>query len=241
MNILVLMVVLIKLGALAMQIDHARAFVAKIREVAGKCPILLFPGGGGFADLIRKIDNEYHIGDEAAHWLAIHEMDSLGMVLAHTCPGVRPLTSLYNVLTYLEHPFPVLADGLPELPLWLPYAWLSRADPAPHSWEVTSDSLAVIAGGRVGAEWVGLAKMTDLLTKSMAFSACPRLHATEIERMMVTRTEAGNAEEWVVDAYLPQAIKASKVPCRVFDGRDLPNLIALLHDQGNPKYAEILP
>ncbi len=235
------MAVLIKLGALAMQVDHARAFVAKIREVAGSCPIVLFPGGGGFADLIRKIDTEYHIGDEAAHWLAIHAMDSLGLLLAKTCPGVRPLTSLYNVVSYLEQPFPVLADGLPELPLWLPFAWLSRADPAPHSWEVTSDSLAVIAGARLGVEWVGLAKMTDHLTKNMAISGHPRLYATEVERMMVASKDGEHGEEWGVDAYLPQAIIASKIPCRIFDGRDIPNVDALLRNQGNPKYAEILP
>ncbi len=235
------MAVLIKLGALAMQVDHARAFVAKIRELVGSNPIVLFPGGGGFADLIRKIDTEYHIGDEAAHWLAIHEMDSLGLLLANTCPGVRSVTSLYNVVAFLEHPMPVAADGMPEIPLWLPYAWLSRADPAPHSWEVTSDSLAVIAGARLGVEWVGLAKLTDQLTKDMAFSGNPRLHATEVERLMATRTDAGNAGDWAVDGYLPQAITATKLPCRIFDGRDIPNVTSLLSGHGNPKYAEILP
>ncbi len=224
-----------------MQVDQARAFVTTLRQAARDTSVVLFPGGGAFTDVIRSLDNQYHVGDDAAHWLAIHGMDSLGLLLAYTCPGVRPLTSLYNVLAYLEKPSPVLADGLPELPLWLPYAWLSRADPAPHSWEVTSDSLAVFAGSRAGAEWVGLAKMTDQLTKAMPFSASSRLSAAELERRMTASKGPNMQEEWAVDPYLPNAIKTAKVPCRIFDGRDLPNLVSLLTRQGNPKYAEIVP
>jgi aspartokinase-like uncharacterized kinase len=235
------MMVLIKLGALAMQLNLARAFVVKIRESPGHYQVVLFPGGGAFADLIRKEDHEYHIGEEAAHWLAIHAMDSTGVLLANTCPGLRQFTQLEDLEKYLYRSQTFASDGLPEVPIWLPHAWCRRADPTPHSWDVTSDSLAIFAGASLGVKWVGLAKITGELTKTLPFSASPRLSGTELQQMMAASRDAKNNEEWVVDPYLPHAIQKTKTACRVFDGRDIDNVGALLRDHPGSKYAEIRP
>jgi aspartokinase-like uncharacterized kinase len=39
-----------------------------------------------------------------------------------------------------------------------PYAWLRDADPLPHSWDVTSDSIAAWVAGQVGASRLVLLK-----------------------------------------------------------------------------------
>jgi dihydroneopterin aldolase len=49
-----------------------------------------------------------------------------------------------------------LATG--ELPILAPSDWLRGADPLPHSWDVTSDSIAAWVAGEVGAERLVLAK-----------------------------------------------------------------------------------
>jgi aspartokinase-like uncharacterized kinase len=235
------MVVLLKIGALAMQLNLARAFVVKIRENAGHNQVVLFPGGGAFADLIRKVDQEYQVGEDAAHWLAIHAMDSTGVLLANTCPGLRQFTQLEDLEKYLSRNQTFASDGLPEIPVWLPHAWCRRADPTPHSWDVTSDSLAIVAGASLGVKWVGLAKISGQLTNTLSFSTSPRLNVRELQQMMAASKGAKINEEWAVDPYLPKAIKATKMVCRIFDGRDVDNIGALLRDSPNSKYAEIRP
>ena len=43
-------------------------------------------------------------------------------------------------------------------PVLAPYRWLRAADPLPHSWEVTSDSIAAWLAGELGARRVVLVK-----------------------------------------------------------------------------------
>jgi aspartokinase-like uncharacterized kinase len=51
---------------------------------------------------------------------------------------------------------PALERG--GLPVLAPYAWLRRADPLPHSWDVTSDSIAAWVAGAVDARRLVLVK-----------------------------------------------------------------------------------
>ena len=61
----------------------------------------------------------------------------------------------------------VLVEQLPEVyaaldaglvPVLAPYRWLRAADPLPHSWSATSDSVAAWVAGAVGAKRVVLIK-----------------------------------------------------------------------------------
>jgi aspartokinase-like uncharacterized kinase len=47
------------------------------------------------------------------------------------------------------------ADGVPVL---APFRWLAEADPLPHSWEVTADSIAAWVAGQVRARDLVLVK-----------------------------------------------------------------------------------
>jgi 5-(aminomethyl)-3-furanmethanol phosphate kinase len=105
--------------------------------------VLIVPGGGPFADAVRTVDAEHQIGDDAAHWAAILAMDQYAHALAAKIPGARLVTA------------PPSAPGLPIL---APYHWLRAVDPLPHSWDVTSDSIAAWVSGAVGARRLLLVK-----------------------------------------------------------------------------------
>jgi aspartokinase-like uncharacterized kinase len=45
-----------------------------------------------------------------------------------------------------------------SIPVLAPYSWLRRADPLPHSWDVTSDSIAAWVAGQVRARRLLLVK-----------------------------------------------------------------------------------
>src|SRR5256886_10531167 len=45
-----------------------------------------------------------------------------------------------------------------RLPVLAPYRWVRAADPLPHTWEITSDSIAAWLAGMLGARRIVLIK-----------------------------------------------------------------------------------
>ena len=112
-------------------------------------PMLVVPGGGPFADTVRRIDAEIGLSADAAHWMAILALDQYAELLASCIPRAR-------VVWVPGDAAAALAAG--ELPVLAPYHWLRSADPLPHSWEVTSDSIAAWVAGELGASRLVLVK-----------------------------------------------------------------------------------
>ena len=125
-------------------------------------------------------------------------MDQLGVLLAELLPDAEPLSALVapRALGLLEAA-PAFA-GRPEVPA---------------SWAVTSDSLAVLAAGAIGAEEAILLKPVDGRVRAAGprrrDAPLPALTADELER-----ARAGRA----VDPYLPEAV----APDRRHRGRPSP-------------------
>ena len=115
-----------------------------LRRVANSgADVLVVPGGGPFAGLIRDIDKERRLSEDAAHWMAVLAMDQYAYYL-HDKTGIE-LTPLL-----------VRKKGIRII---LPYEVLRRQDELPHSWDVTSDTIAAWMAYKTGA---GLIKATDV-------------------------------------------------------------------------------
>jgi len=94
-------------------------------------PLLIVPGGGMFADAARKC----RVDDDSAHWMAIAAMDQYGWYIASY--GM-PTTTLLQT---------------PNRPsVFLPYCSVRQHDPLPHSWDVTSDSIAAWVANLMGVD-----------------------------------------------------------------------------------------
>jgi 5-(aminomethyl)-3-furanmethanol phosphate kinase len=96
-------------------------------------PLLIVPGGGPFANAVRRAG----LDDETAHWEAIAAMDAYGRYCA---PFGLPVTGL------LAAPSGTV--------ILLPSRAMREHDPLPHSWDVTSDTIAA---------WVAATLHLDLL------------------------------------------------------------------------------
>jgi hypothetical protein len=133
-------VTVVKLGgSLA---SHAADIIPVLR--AARRPLLIVPGGGVFADLVRQSGSEAN----AAHWMACAAMDQFGWMLA--AQGIKTTTRL----------------AVPQHPrVLLPYCALRRYDPLPHSWDVTSDTIAAWVAGRLGGDLLVL-KSVDGITRA---------------------------------------------------------------------------
>ena len=96
-------------------------------------PLLIVPGGGPFANAVRQAD----LDDETAHWEAIAAMDRYGKYIASFGLPVTGQMILPHRTT-----------------VFLPLRCLKERDPLPHSWDVTSDTIAA---------WVAQELALDLL------------------------------------------------------------------------------
>jgi aspartokinase-like uncharacterized kinase len=93
--------------------------------------ILLVPGGGRMADVVRELDATHALGEEQSHWLALRAMTVQAYILAALVPG----------MDVVDEPF--VNSGLAVLDAWaFAVADEKRPRSLPHSWEITSDSLA---------------------------------------------------------------------------------------------------
>lgn len=118
----------------------------------GDTNVLVIPGGGVFADLVRAEYRRLRLTEQAAHRMAILAMDQYGLELCDFASKAAPASSLNQVME-------VIRCG--RIPVFLPSRSLARHDPFSHSWGVTSDSIAAYIAGRVGADALLLLKHVD--------------------------------------------------------------------------------
>ena len=126
-------------------------------------PVIVIPGGGPFADQVRRTQHALCTGEDAAHWMAILAMDQYAHLLADRLPGSRLVDDL---------------DALREAPrgevrILAPYRWMQRTDPLPHSWDATSDSVAAVAAGALGARELLLVKAVPGTPETLADALLP--------------------------------------------------------------------
>jgi len=133
-------------------LEHAGRLDAVLAEVAraGRdTPLLIVPGGGPFADAVREVDRRHHLSDDAAHWMAVLAMDQYAQLIASRVMAGTVVATQHGIAA---------AWDAGEIPVLAPYRWLREADPLPHSWDVTSDSIAAWVAGQVGARTLVLVK-----------------------------------------------------------------------------------
>jgi 5-(aminomethyl)-3-furanmethanol phosphate kinase len=111
--------------------------------------LLVVPGGGPFADAVREWDRRLRLSDVAAHWMAVLAMDQYAHVV---------VDRLARAVLVFDRSAIAEALDAGRVPVLAPSRWLRDADPLPHSWNVTSDSIAAWVAGEVGARRLVLIK-----------------------------------------------------------------------------------
>lgn len=114
-----------------------------LRQVAAEgLDVLVVPGGGAFADRIRDVYAAGNLSDDAAHWMALLAMDQYGYYLSDGT-GIPLAKEIKGKGTRIA----------------LAYEILRKDDELPHSWDVTSDTIAAWMAFKSGAR---LIKATDV-------------------------------------------------------------------------------
>jgi aspartokinase-like uncharacterized kinase len=141
----------IKVGGALLASPVAWAWaIAELDRLPRDGRLLVVPGGGPFADAVRGVDRAVGLGDSAAHWAAIIGMDQFAYVLADRLAAAVVIDDVDQVAG---------AAAAGRLAVLAPSRWLRAADPLPHSWDVTADSIAAWIARQVGAERLMLLKL----------------------------------------------------------------------------------
>jgi aspartokinase-like uncharacterized kinase len=167
-----------KAGALELVIEALTAFAPRRR-------LAIVPGGGPFADAVRQMFRRVKIGEDAAHWMAVLGMDQYAHALAARMP---------NAVLVDAPEATVAAVNAGRLPIVAPYRWLRGADPLPHSWDVTSDSIAAWIAGALGARRIVLIKPADRERKKLVDAYFVRALPAGVEHLIVTADDLGQLE-----------------------------------------------
>jgi 5-(aminomethyl)-3-furanmethanol phosphate kinase len=106
----------------------------------------IVPGGSIFADTVRRTA----VDDTPAHWMAVAAMDQYGWFIASHGIGVTHILKI------------------PEKPVvFLPYCVLCKRDPLPHSWSVTSDSVAAWIADVLGIDLLILKSVDGIMKNNI--------------------------------------------------------------------------
>ena len=167
-----------KAGAFELTIEAVTAFRPGRR-------LVIVPGGGPFAEAVREMFKRAKIGEDAAHWMAVLGMDQYAHALAARIPDAVLVDGAGGIAAALQ---------AARLPVLAPYRWLRAADPLPHSWDVTSDSIAAWFAGALGARRVVLIKPADGEHKKLVDSHFLRTLPSGVEHLIVTADDLGQLD-----------------------------------------------
>lgn len=177
--------IVVKLGGSL--IDRAKELVREIIDYsyASGEAILIVPGGSVFADTVRKVN----ASDDASHWMAILAMEQYGYYIADGSEA--------KIVDNID----IENEGTSIL---LPYVLLKNKDELPHTWDVTSDTIAAWVAHKLSARFIKLTDVDGIFIKG------------ELKKELRAQELLGI--ETCVDRELPRYLIKNKMNCEILNG-----------------------
>ena len=149
----------VKVGGSLFDLPDLRQRLTTFLTQLDAAKVLLVPGGGATADVIRDLDRVHQLGEEASHWLAIQALSVNARFLLGLLPQAQLISQVTGDVQSLAYASGSEIRVLDAMPFFL--ADEARSVPLPHRWDVTSDSLAVRAAIAAKAHTLILLKSCD--------------------------------------------------------------------------------
>jgi len=100
---------------------------------AARVPLVVVPGGGPFADAVRKLQPELQFSDAVAHRIAMLAMEQMAECMVSLQAGLKIARSLDDISE-------AVMDG--QIPVWAPLQMIGNDETIAANWAATSDSLS---------------------------------------------------------------------------------------------------
>ena len=210
-------------GSLIPHVNVLKALCSELSKLAETHRIVVVPGGGDFADAIRKIDRSYRLPNAASHKMALLAMDQMAFLLSHVTPN-----------SYLIRAPEEIDRSVAALPIFLPSKLIFEKGALEPSWDVTSDSITGYLASLLGIKMIVLAKDVDgIFTSNPKTSRAARLIPEIFAEGLLSRTR-----KTCVDKYLPKILIANALQCYVVNGKYPERLRRIL--EGRPTVCTLI-
>ena len=192
-------------GSLALYPEKLKIICSMLNAASKKHSILLVPGGGEFADVVRILDKRFDLSISVSHQMAILGMDQYGLLLSDLIKDSQVINQLEQV---------PIAFNLRKLPVFLPSNFMQRNNPLENSWNVTSDSIAVYLANQLHIVKVVL--VTDI---DGIFTHDPKKHAdAQLMNEITAKQLETMSERTSVDKFVSKLLLKMRIECFVVNG-----------------------
>ena len=163
-------ITIVKLGGSLIEAPELRRWLAELAEAPRH---LVVPGGGPFADAVRRAQATVGFDELAAHRMAILAMQQFGLLMGSLEPRLRMVETVAEI-----------GSG-DSSAIWLPWTMVGRDDSVDASWDVTSDSLAVLLAMRLRVPRLILVKSGDATAPDLVDAAFDRLRPSYAGEILI--------------------------------------------------------
>jgi 5-(aminomethyl)-3-furanmethanol phosphate kinase len=192
----------IKVGGSLSRGVGLQVLCGEISRLGKSQPLLVVPGGGDFAEQVRKADRRFGLDASTAHSMALLAMDQYGYILNQLIADSCLTADLDCARKSAE-------SG--RAAVLLPSAMVMKEDPLPHSWKVTSDSIAAWLAHRTRCPRLVLLKNVDGLLISderigELTAAQLAAHAGGVDEYLSNILSSVVLETWIINGLQPERL-----------------------------------
>lgn len=149
------MLTVVKLGGSLYDSAYLTAWLNALANHAETRPIIIVPGGGPFADTVRKAQQDHALSDETAHQMAINAMRQFALLML----DLQPVANAFSDTN---------TSPVNGLSIWLPDDAALLAAELPQNWQVSADTLALWLAQQLHAEQLVLVKSCDIVSPKIS-------------------------------------------------------------------------
>ena len=193
--------------------DHAIDLAKKLKNTDS----VIILGGGEFANLIRRYDDEQNFSEETNHWTAIDCMDIIAKLVNDKVDSAKLAYSIDEVEQISNEGF---------TPIFVVSEFLRCEDPFECSWDVTSDSIAAYVSHLLNAKLLIVTNVNGIYTqepKEPGSTFISKIDATTLLTF----------QESSIDVMLPSLLLRFGTNCYVVNGKFPERVLSLIDDNIN--------
>ena len=138
----------VKLGGSLISSPELSPWISAL-TVRGNTPLVVVPGGGPFADEVRRVQQARCFDDATAHRMAVLATEQYGMMLCALSDRLVPAATAGEIRD---------AQRAGQVPVWMAGAMTRNAPDIEAGWDVSSDSLAAWLAAKLAASALILIK-----------------------------------------------------------------------------------
>ncbi len=188
------------------QIESIGRILAEI--FALKKNFVIVPGGGSFAEEVRRMQNKFHFSDEQAHWMAVYAMEQHALLLQHFIPKSKVMQFSSKQSLNTIHKF----QGT-QVPIFSVLDFMKNESKLGHNWHCSSDAIASEIASKLNIQKIIFVKDVDglfidnSLVEEIKLEDLVLLDDSPIDKTAPIILKNNLIEAVIVNGFYPERIK----------------------------------